>query len=345
VRIAQRSRHGAGHRTAKRALAAAVLTVLLAVTAGCGGSTPAPTSPGAAEPGRSPELTTAPAGTVTMLASQPEGMAYDEKTDILAVAVRDPNRLLLVQGATGKTVRTIALPGHARHLQMGGPGGPVLVPAEDSNTFVSVALPGGQTTQTPVGEYPHDAAQTASGRILVADERGGTLSLIEDGKVIDTFDQPTQPGGVAADGDTVAVVDVGAFTISTYDVSASTLVGTEPAGAGPTHLVADGNGGAIVADTRGNQLLLFGLDPLAQRAAYPLPGTPYGIAYDRTARVVWVTLTAKNEVVGLDVSGSTPTEVARYPTVRQPNAVAVDPATGRLWVASRTTGQLQTIDR
>ena len=39
-----------------------------------------------------------------------------------------------------------------------------------------------------------------------------------------------------------------------------------------------------------------------------------------------------------------PAEVARFPTVRQPNTVAVDPDTGRVWIASRSTGELQTID-
>ena len=37
-------------------------------------------------------------------------------------------------------------------------------------------------------------------------------------------------------------------------------------------------------------------------------------------------------------------EVARFPTVRQPNTVAVDPSSGRVFVGSRETGQLQLID-
>jgi hypothetical protein len=45
-----------------------------------------------------------------------------------------------------------------------------------------------------------------------------------------------------------------------------------------------------------------------------------------------------------DVSGSAPREVARFPTVRQPNTVGTDPETGRVFVASRTDGQLQLID-
>lgn len=327
-----------------RTPSAVLVGVLLA--AGCGGDGE-PTGPeplGAAEPGRSPELTTTPAGAVQPLDTQPEGMVYDAQTGLLAVAVREPNRLLLVDGVSGEVRTEVPLPGHARHLQVAGPGGPVLVPAEDSDTFVAVELPGGDVRETSVGEYPHDAAATASGRILVADERGGTLSVLDGGQVVATFDDVTQPGGVAAVGDVAAVVDVGAFTLSAYDVVAEQPLGVLPAGAGPTHLVADVRGNVVVADTRGDALLVFGLDPLAQLTRYPLPGTPYGVAYDATADVLWVTLTARNEIVGMDLSGEQPAEVARFPTVRQPNTVAVDPVSGRLWIASRTTGELQTID-
>lgn len=324
----------------RRGLAAALLLVVLA---GCAGD-PAPAPPGAAEPGSSPELTVDPAGTVRVLDDQPEGMAYDAETDILAVAVRDSNRLLLIQGTSGEVVRTVELPGHARHLQMGGPGGPVLVPAENSDAFLQVSLPDGAVTETAVGVYPHDAAQTTSGRILVADERGGTLSVVDGDTVVHTFLDVQQPGGVTAVGDLAAVIDVGAFTLTTYDVVAERPLQRVPAGAGPTHLVADRRGGLVVADTRGDALLFFDSRPLTQTRRLPVPGTPYGITYDERADVVWVTLTARNEVVGFDLSGAEPVEVARFPTVRQPNTVAVDPGSGRIWVASRTTGQLQTID-
>ena len=329
-----------------RRTTAATLALLLTLLAGCGSDPdPAPEPLGAAEPGSSPELTAEPAGTVELLDQQPEGIVYDGVTDLLAVAVRDPDRLLLVRGETGEVERTVELPGHARHLQIGAPGGPVLVPAEDSDMFLTVSLPDGQVTRTDVGDYPHDAAQTASGRILVADERGGTLSVVEAGDVVTTFDDVTQPGGITAVGDVAAVVDVGAFTLSTYDVVAETALDVVPAGEGPTHLVTDRRGGVVVADTRGDALLLFDVDPLRQRAAFPLAGTPYGIAYDATADIVWVTLTARNEVVGISLVGAAPAEVARFPTVRQPNTLAVDPVSGRLWIASRTTGELQTIER
>ena len=39
-----------------------------------------------------------------------------------------------------------------------------------------------------------------------------------------------------------------------------------------------------------------------------------------------------------------PRELARYPTVRQPNTVAVDPASGRVFVTGSRDGTLQILD-
>ncbi len=67
---------------------------------------------------------------------------------------------------------------------------------------------------------------------------------------------------------------------------------------------------------------MFSADPLKRIGSLAVPGAPYGMAVD--GDTVWVTLTALNEVVGLDVSGNHAKVIARYPTVRQPNTVAVD---------------------
>jgi DNA-binding beta-propeller fold protein YncE len=331
----------------RRRTAAALLAVCVtAALTGCAGTDepPAPEALGAAEPGDSPAPEAEPAGRVVELEPQAEGLAYDAVTDLLVATVREENRLLLIDGATGRIEREVPLPGHARHLQLAAPGGPVLVPAEDSDTLVLVSLPDGGTTEVEVGEYPHDAAQVEGGRILVADELGGTLSVVQDDEVVQTFDSQSQPGGIAAVGPLAGVVDVADFTLSIYDVVAGELSTVVDAGEGPTHLVTDVRDRFLVADTRGDAILVFGADPLRPASSYELPGTPYGVAHDDTAQVLWVTLTARNEVVGLSTAGERLTEVARFPTVRQPNTVTVDPDSGRVFVASRATGELQLID-
>ncbi|HEX2133838.1 MAG TPA: hypothetical protein VHH15_20015 [Actinophytocola sp.] len=56
-----------------------------------------------------------------------------------------------------------------------------------------------------------------------------------------------------------------------------------------------------------------------------------------------MTLTETNEVVGFDVAGEEPAEKHRFPTVEQPNSVAVDPSSGRVIVASATGKGMQVI--
>ncbi|MGH3550499.1 MAG: YncE family protein, partial [Pseudonocardiaceae bacterium] len=75
-----------------------------------------------------------------------------------------------------------------------------------------------------------------------------------------------------------------------------------------------------------------------------LPGTPYGIAYDPVRDRLWVTLTALNEVIGLNLNASTPIAATPIPTVRQPNTVAVDSTTGRLFVTGTDEGVLEIIE-
>lgn len=100
-------------------------------------------------------------------------------------------------------------------------------------------------------------------------------------------------------------------------------------------------GRVLVTDTRGGQLLVFGVDPLMERQAYPVGGAPYGVAGSKT--LVWVSLTETNTVVGYDLATGIPVEKVRYPTVQQPNALAFDDTTGTLYVVSGTGGGVQVI--
>ena len=59
---------------------------------------------------------------------------------------------------------------------------------------------------------------------------------------------------------------------------------------------------------------------------------------------LWVTLTEENQVVQLALEEGTLRERARYPTVREPNTVAVNPSSGRVFVTGRADGELQILD-
>jgi DNA-binding beta-propeller fold protein YncE len=300
----------------------------------------------AAEPAQAPPVTMTPAGRVIEVGAQAEGIVADPVTHLVAVGVRDPDGLVLLDGRTGERAGRVALPGHLRHLELAAPGGPVLVPDEDSGALISVGLPDGAVQSTvPVGRYPHAAVRTGGGTLAVADELGGAFVLFRDGRVVYRFTDVAQPGGLAAVGDLVGVIDVRDRTLSLYDTRTVRRVSVAGAGAGPTHMIADRHGHLQVVDTRGGTLQTFEVTPRLRRIAItPLGGTPYGITYDRQRDRLWVTLTGRNQVAGIDLGGKRPTVVAVLPTVHQPNTVAVDATSGRIFVASRTGGTVQLLD-
>ena len=324
-----------------RALVALILVALILV-AGCGAQAPRPP---AAEPADAPEQRAQPAGQVIGIGPLAEGMVADPVTHLVAIGVRRPPALQLVDSRTGVPVHRTELPGFLRHLQLEAPGGPVLVPAESADELLRVDLPAGRiVSRVGVGDFPHDATATEAGTVLVANEFGGTLSVVRDGRVVHTFDDATQPGGMAAVGELVGVVDVREGTLSLYDTEGLERVGRLPAGDGPTHLVADRRGQLLVADTRGGALIRYAIRPkLRELDRIPLPGGPYGITYDEVRDRLWVTLTGRNELVGLDLSGDSPREAVRLSTVRQPNTVAVDSDTGRVFVGGTADGVLQLV--
>ncbi len=330
---------------------AAAVLVLLALAAGCGGEdTPerpapptAPAPPRAAEPARSPATDETPAGRVIRIGPGPEGVAADGRTGLVAVALRDPPRLALLDGRTGRAARSVRLPAAARHLTLAQPGGPVLVPAEEADALVQVSLPEGRSETARVGDQPHDAAWL-DGRAYVGDEFGSTLSEVAGARTTREAPVDVQPGGVVAVGDQIGVVSVRAYTFELFDPRTLRGLGSQSAGLGPTHGVVDADGRVYIADTRGEALIVFQTRPrLKWVGRLPLAGSPYGLAVDRAHGRVWVTLTGRNELVEVPV-GDRPRRARTVPTVRQPNTVGVDERTGRVFVASRTDGTLQLID-
>ena len=122
-----------------------VIVVLVLVLSGCGaepaGDPPGPRLAPAAEPAEAPEPARAPVGQVVALGPVAEGVVADPVTGLVAAGLRDPFRLVLVDGASGQVRREVPLPGHLRHLQLAAPGGPVLVPAESADAVLRVGLP------------------------------------------------------------------------------------------------------------------------------------------------------------------------------------------------------------
>jgi DNA-binding beta-propeller fold protein YncE len=325
-----------------------ILTAACCLMAGCGSGgvhdTAAKPLPPAAEPGVSPVPAATPAGRVQRLDAFPEGIAVDPGTGRVAVGLRNPDRLAILDGASGRLLHRLVLPESPRHLLLGREPGVVLVPAERADTLVRVNVRTARIlSRVRVGTFPHGVVQSGR-RIFVADELGGRISVVQGDQVLATLGGLTQPGGLAIAGGRLAVVDVRTRRLVVFDVRTLKRLADVPAGIGATHAVADRAGEILVADTEGRALLVYRLTPTVRLVGrLPLPGTPYGIAIDPVHDQLWLTLTSSNRLLGFQVGHGRPRQFASYPTVRQPNTVAVDPASGRLFVASRTASELETI--
>jgi DNA-binding beta-propeller fold protein YncE len=312
------------------------------------GSRPPDTGlPPAAEPLKGPPLP--PEGLIGRtipVGHAPEGVVVDTQTRIVAVATRDPNELVLIDAVSGDITSRVPLPGRVRHVQLAAPGGPVLVPVESANSLVRVDLPRGPAGPPIVtGTEPHDAAAASNGTVFVGNEHGGTVAVVRGEHIVKVFTDSVQPAGIAPVGIAMGVLDVRKNDLTVYDADRLTIVGSTPAGAGPTHLVADRHGRMIAADTRGDAVRVFTPLPAPREvASIAQPGGPYGIAYDTARDRLWVASSGTNEVIGYDMSEPNPRQVQRFPTVQNPYSLGVDSDTGRLFVAGVSGGVVQVID-
>jgi DNA-binding beta-propeller fold protein YncE len=289
-----------------------------------------------AEPGRAAAAVVPPVGKVVPIGNAPEGIVVGT-SGLGAVAVRNPDGVEVFDATTGAVRQTVPTFGAARHLELAGSDGPVIIPLEASNELSELALADGHvlSTVTGVGRQPHDAANTASGTIVVTNELGGGVVFVRGGAVLGSLPAgPFQPGGVAAVGDYAAVADVQGNGVWVYDGTTRQQVAQAPVGVKLTHAVGLTGDLAAFADTDGGAILIERIDPqITQVAKIDAPGNPYGLAYDALRHRLFVTLTTSNVLRVSDLADPTkPRILGEVPTVQQPNSVAVDPRSGGVLV-------------
>jgi DNA-binding beta-propeller fold protein YncE len=291
----------------------AAVVLMLALLAGCGSAARDELPPGA-EPASSPPAGP-PDGRVVPVGAMPEGVVVDPATGLVAVGLRGPDVVALVDGATGTVRRRVPLPAAPTRLALRRAG------------------------------EPHDVA-AAGGRLFVADARAGTLEVLRRGRRVARLQTALQPGGVTPldGGRRVAVVSLRERVVEVFDVASGKRIARAPAGVGPTQAAWDGGNHLYVTDTAGGALLVYRLRPaLEVIRRFQLPGSPYGIAVDARRGRLFVTQTARNQLAELRL-GPRPSLIRRYATPRQPDTLAVDPATGRVFVAGKADGVLQLLD-
>jgi len=320
---------------------AVLLMVCAAVGSGCsaeqqGDELMVTDNPVAAVAAVSPPAATTPEGTVTALADDVAAMAFEPESGTLAVAGKDTVRLYPLTSALGEP-RTVDVTAESLTVDDGA------FLAAGRNEVVRVSADG---STSPAGTFRGKPVSTATfdGRTLVAMRDERAVAIVKDAKVQRMISGDMMSADqVLSTGEGAVVLDRLRNAVFELDVPGASISQGLRAGKGATNAVTDRFGRVLVTDTRGGALLAFSLDPLLMRQNYPVAGAPYAIAYDAERDLAWVTLTETNEVVGYDVAGEEPKEKYRFPTVSQPNTVAVAPRTGRVLVASGTGDGIQVI--
>ena len=323
----------------------AVLAVLLTVV-GCS-SKLTDAAPATVEPARaavSPPPATAPSGQVLPLGGQPKAAIFDRATSSLAVFSpgadpQAPATVTIVGPAAAS--RTVTLPGPATAIAGDNRGAAYL---STRGGFVTVDLASGTTTSTAIADEAGTdftaIGHRTDGCLVLGSAAGAAYTLGSDRSVTHKAAIFARVDAIVTEGDTAVILDRGQTSVTALSPQGKPQQSLR-AGLGATTIAADPMGRVLVADTRGGQLLVFGVDPLIQRQGYPVIGSPYGIT--GSSALVWVSQTATNEVVGYDLATGIPVEKVRYPTVRQPNSLAFDDASGTLYVVSGSGDGVQVI--
>ncbi|NKR56336.1 hypothetical protein GS481_20130 [Rhodococcus hoagii] len=279
-----------------------------------------------------------PSGSVESLGRPVDALAFDPATDTTAI-LTDGGANLLLRGA-GEP-RSVTLDGRAVDMTVAAEGR-LLLPMDGRVQIVDAAS--GEKSAVTVDGDARSALFLPDGKLAVG-LAGGKVQLVDPttSEVTETISGLASVDELAlTDGD-LSALDRRQTSLTEIDLGDSSLGMALRAGEGATQLVTDEHERILVTDTAGDELLVFTTDPLMMRQRYPVPHAPYALAYDNRTDLVWVTLTGNNKVVGYDLSTGVPVEKNRFDTVRQPNSVTVDTATGTLVVGSATGDGLQRI--
>ncbi|KAA0074262.1 hypothetical protein CIW52_34430 [Mycolicibacterium sp. P9-64] len=291
----------------------------------------------------SPPVTAPPAGEVRPLNGPGLATAFDRGTHTLVVLGSDSaGHSVLTTFPPSAPPRTVPLPAAATALTGDGHG-TAYVSSKGGYFSVDVAT-GAMTRRDVDGAQDVDftaIARRDDGKVVLGSATGAVYTLSSDTAVGAKLEIFARVDALAAQGDTVVVLDRGQTSVTTVDASGTHAEHSLRAGDGATTIAADSAGRVLVADTRGDELLVFGADPLMLRQRYPVPGAPYGLTGSNG--LAWVSETATNSVVGYDLATGIPVEKVRYRTVRQPNSLAFDDDTGTLYVVSGSSGGVQVI--
>ncbi|MBU8832635.1 YncE family protein [Mycolicibacterium goodii] len=334
--------------TAGQPLYAGIISLALLLTAGCSSNVidaPPPTI----EPARaavSPPATERPDGQVRPLASPGQAAVFDPATRQLAVLSTDAEgrSAVALLGEDPKPPATVPLGANATALAGDGKGGLLLATRGGYFRIDLTATPPRPTRVDVDGKGEADFTAIAlreDGNVVLGSADGAVYTLTGESGVGAELKIFARVDSLVTQGNTAIVLDRGQTSVTAVDPSGTKAAHALRAGEGATTIASDPRGRVLVADTRGDGLLVYSVDPLILRQRFPVRGAPYGLV--GSAHLVWVSETATNTVIGYDLSTGIPVEKVRYRTVQQPNSLAYDETSGTLYVVSATGAGVQVI--
>jgi DNA-binding beta-propeller fold protein YncE len=296
-----------------------------------------------AEAAVSPRPAGETAGVVRPLAGPADAALVDAATESLAVLSPGfgGQSTLTVVPPSGAD-RAVALPSRATAITGDRDG---RVYAATRGGYFRIDIRAGAVNRIDIkGQTGTDftaIARRADGKLVLGSADGTVYTLSSDATVGASLKAFARIDALVAQGNTVVVLDRGQTSVTTISESGNDADHALRAGEGATTMAVDPEGRVLVADTRGDALLVFGTDPLILRQRYPVHDGPYGLA--GSSKLAWVSQTAINTVVGYDLATGIPVEKVRYRTVQQPNSLAFDEASGTLYVVSGSGAGVQVI--
>jgi hypothetical protein len=339
----------------RRSLVACAVAACIAVTGACSASEDTSSSSEGAEVNQEPTTSIAPPPAPATQTAAPSGQvaefpAIDAMTrvgDRIAVLTGGRTELRLIENIdSAADAQTLTLPSPAKQMSAGRDDRLFLaldhaigvVDLDNPNLaegFASYNID--RDNVSSVVELPDSriVAGAGNGDILVIDQAGDVKSTIAG---LSSADELIIAGG------TVVALDKPQTSLTEINLDSGGFGLSLRAGSGATQMVTDHYGRILVSNTPAKEILVYTAGQLVLHQRFPVGAEPYALAYDDATDRLWVSFPALGQVASYDLSSGTGVEDQRFDTVRQPNSLVIDPATGGLLVGSADGAGLQLID-
>jgi YVTN family beta-propeller protein len=277
------------------------------------------------------------------VASDPDAVAVDTTNGTMYIPDTGADAVQVVNGSSLSVAANISV-GLAPHgIAYDPANGEVYVTESDAGTTTVVNGSSYRVIATvPAGSgATHATVATNESRVFITNPSAGTVTAINSSTntVAGTTDLGGSPGSTiwdAANGD-LYVVDAATSAVSAINGSSGRVVANISVTGDPSGLALDPSNGEIYVDSDSNGRVTV-IDGVTNRFATNVSlgngGYPQGILYDPGTGYVVVLTVIPNDLVL--ISGSTNSVVKTVPVGSSsvsPNDMAVDPATGTIFVS------------